>query len=144
MAASTTAATNRAVAVTESLRAGVEDAASNAAARVESAILVLRERIDGATAHAATMADNAFESMRSNVETSVAEAVTHSSEIRSPVVTKTRPLRMPAMMTGRARGSLIRRRIWRLVMPMAVATSTTAGSTWRMPVTVLRRIGRSA
>ena len=46
----------------------------------------------------------------------------------------TAAMRTPARITGRARGSSTSRSLWASVMPMPVAASTTAGSTWRMPV----------
>src|SRR5579863_10099647 len=56
----------------------------------------------------------------------------------------TAAMRRPAMMVGAASGSSTMRRICPRVIPMASAESRTIGSTPRMPVTVLRRIGRSA
>ena len=52
--------------------------------------------------------------------------------------------RMPAMITGQARGSRICTSCRALPMPMPLADSMTAGETPSSPVTVLRRMGRIA
>ena len=53
-------------------------------------------------------------------------------------------MRSPATIDGTASGISTCQRIWRGVIPIARADSRTAGSTPRMPVTVLRRIGNRA
>ena len=58
--------------------------------------------------------------------------------------THTAAVRIPARMTGAASGSSTLRRIWAGVMPMALAASTSAGSTPSTPATVLRTTGSIA
>ena len=53
-------------------------------------------------------------------------------------------LRMPDRMTGMASGSLIRNRICSRVLPMPLAASRIAGSTFVSPVCVLRTMGSRA
>jgi hypothetical protein len=60
--------------------------------------------------------------------------------VATPTI-QTVAVRMPATITGRARGSSTRQSVCAGVMPMPNAASSTAGSTPVSPVTVLRRIG---
>jgi hypothetical protein len=55
--------------------------------------------------------------------------------------THTAAVRMPATITGSARGSSTRASCCRSVIPTPRAASITAGSTPSIPATVLRRIG---
>ena len=53
-------------------------------------------------------------------------------------------LRIPDMITGMASGIRIFTRICSLVLPIPFAASRIAGSTFEIPVCVLRTMGRSA
>jgi hypothetical protein len=55
--------------------------------------------------------------------------------------TQTVAVRTPATMTGAPRGSSTRSSRWPSVIPTPRAASTSAGSTLRIPSTVLRSIG---
>ena len=69
-------------------------------------------------------------------------APTAVESVAMPTI-QTVEVRMPATMTGMARGSSTWRSCWDGDMPTPRAASLSAGSTPAMPVTVLRRTGRT-
>ena len=91
----------------------------------------------------ASICETSTEAMPRKMKTPRPPPPMAAAMVAVPIVV-TAAMRTPAKMVGAARGSSTWKSLCRSVIPIATADSTTAGSTPRMPVSVLRRIGRSA